>query len=500
VKTYDGASPTGKAQTKEGSQAKEVIVTTTTTRTVDRKSLEESGTNSAKLSSRNRMFTAFTFFSMFFGAGNLIFPPLMGAQAQSATLPATIGFIVSAVGLPVLGVLAVASAGGFEQLVSRVSPGFASVLAFIIIMSIGPCFAIPRTATTSYEMALTPFVGADNQLALFLYSLVFFVLAFILSLHPEKLSKSLGHITGPLLIALIAVMFITCLFVPHAPFGTPNADYAHGALVKGFINGYQTMDLLASLYFGIVISANIKQFGITERKANQHEVDIAGTGAGVLLVLVYAVLSFIGVISGTLKSANGSHDTGATVLTNLTTSVFGTAGTTFVGLIFIVACFNVCTGVLSTCASYFEEHFPTVAGHAIGYKQWSAIVAIFSFIVSNAGLSTIITVSLPVLGALYPIAIVLVLLYMVEQPFSSKFPRVYLWSVVMVAAFTIFDCLMKLLAVFGIKLTTVSGFLASLPLYNEQLTWLIPAAAGILIGVVDSMVRGGNKVSAVQTR
>lgn len=465
----------------------------TTTTATDHKPDNNSAT---KLSGKHRMITAFTFFSMFFGAGNLIFPPLMAAQAQSATIPAALGFIVSAVGLPVLGVLAVASAGGFEHLASHVSPRFAAVLAFVIIMAIGPCFAIPRTATTSYEMALTPFIGENNRLALFLYSLVFFVIAFLLSLHPEKLTKSLGRIMGPLLIILIAVMFITCVFVPHAPLGAPNSEYAHGALLKGFINGYQTMDLLASLYFGIVISANINQFGVTEPKANHREVRIAGGEAGVLLVVVYAVLSFIGAISGSIRSVNGAQDTGATVLTNLTTSAFGTAGTTFVGLVFIVACFNVCTGVLSTCASYFEEHFPTVAGHAVGYKQWSAIVAIFSFIVSNAGLSAIITVSLPVLGALYPIAIVLVLLYMAERPFSSKFPRVYLWSVVLVAVFTVFDCLVRLLAVFGIELTTVSNFLASLPLYSEQLTWLIPAAAGIAIGIVDGILRRGRKTDA----
>lgn len=448
---------------------------------------------STRLSGKHRLVIAFTFFSMFFGAGNLIFPPLMGAQAQSAALPATIGFIVSAVGLPILGVLAVASAGGFEHLASRVSPKFAAVLAFVIIMAIGPCFAIPRTATTSYEMAVTPFAGENNRVALLIYSLVFFTLSFILSQHPEKLSKSLGRFMGPLLLVLIAVMFVACIFISHAPLGKPSGDFAHGSLIYGFINGYQTMDLLAALYFGIVISANISEFGVSDTKANRRETGIAGTGAGILLIIIYAALSFIGTVSGTIKSANGKNDTGATVLTNLTTSAFGSIGTAFVGLIFVLACFNVCTGLISTCATYFEENFPTVFGRPVKYQAWSIFFAVFSFIVSNAGLSAIITVSLPVLGALYPIAIVLVLLNLVEKPFTSKFPRVYFWTVLLVAVYTIFDCIVKLLAVLGLHMATVSGALAHLPLYQTQLTWLIPAAAGIVIGIIDSLIRKGHQ-------
>lgn len=442
-----------------------------------------------KLSKKHRLVTAFTFFSMFFGAGNLIFPPLMGAQAQSAVLPATIGFIVSAVGLPILGVLAVASAGGFEHLASRVSPRFATILAFVIIMAIGPCFAIPRTATTSYEMAITPFVGGNNRLALLIYSVVFFALSFLLSQHPEKLSKSLGRFMGPLLLVLIVVMFVACMFVSHGPLGQPFGDYSHGSLITGFIDGYQTMDLLAALYFGIVISANVSNFGVTETNANRRETGIAGTGAGILLILIYASLSFIGAVSGSIKPANGKTDTGATVLTNLTTTVFGSVGTAFVGLIFVLACFNVCTGLISTCASYFEEHFPTVFGRPVSYRGWSVVFAVFSFIVSNAGLSAIITVSLPVLGALYPISIVLILLSLAQKSFSSKFPRVYFWTVLLVSAFAILDCLIKLLAVFGLPMTSISNTLASLPLYSAQLTWLIPAAVGIIVGIFDSLIR-----------
>lgn len=452
-----------------------------------------------KLSRRNRIIIAFTFFSMFFGAGNVIFPPLMGAQSQSAILPATIGFIVSAVGLPILGVLAVASAGGFEHLASRVSPKFAAVLAFVIIMTIGPCFAIPRTATTSFEMAITPFAGNHKQIALLVYSLLFFALSFLLSQHPETLSKSLGRVMGPILLALIAIMFVACLFIQHPALGKPFGTYNGNALMYGLVNGYQTMDLLAGLYFGIVISANIAQMGVTDAKQNRHETGIAGLWTGLLLMVIYAVLAFEGAVSGSIKSANSASDTGATVLTNLTTKAFGPVGTAFVGLIFVLACFNVCTGLISTCATYFIEHFPTVFGHPVGYRAWSAIFALFSFVVANAGLSAIITVSLPVLSALYPIAIVLVVLSLVDKPFSSRFPRVYIWTVTLTSIYSIFDCVVALLKVFGVTLAPVNAFLASLPLYSDQLTWLIPAAAGLVIGIVHSLISPGAKTNSAQS-
>ncbi|WP_258927006.1 branched-chain amino acid transport system II carrier protein, partial [Bifidobacterium breve] len=143
-----------------------------------------------KLVARQRLVMTFTFFSMFFGAGNLIFPPFVGAQAGSATIPAAIGFIVSAVGLPILGVLAVTFAGGFDKLAGRVSPKFALFLGVAIMLTIGPCFAIPRTATTSFEMMVAPFVPSSySWLAQLVYSLVFFALAFLFAQHPEKLSK-----------------------------------------------------------------------------------------------------------------------------------------------------------------------------------------------------------------------------------------------------------------------------------------------------------------------
>ncbi len=275
-----------------------------------------------------------------------------------------VGFVVSAVGLPILGVIVVAQAGGFGNLSARVSKRFALVLGVAIMLTIGPLFAIPRTASTSFEMAVVPFAGQQNLwLVRLLYSLVFFGLAFLVAQHPDKLSQVLGKVMGPLLLVMIVVLFAACLFAKHPGFANPQGSYAHHQLMQGFIDGYQTMDLLAGLYFGIVISANISSMGVEDEHDNRAETGIGGIFTGIMLAIIYAMLGFVGAVSGSYQAIDGATDTGATVLTNLTDRLFGHVGTMFVGLIFIVACFNVCSGLLSTCSSYFHKQFGTVLGY-----------------------------------------------------------------------------------------------------------------------------------------
>ncbi|MBT1175353.1 branched-chain amino acid transport system II carrier protein [Bifidobacterium sp. LC6] len=445
------------------------------------------------LNSRQRVVMTFTFFSMFFGAGNLIFPPFVGAQAGAATVPAAIGFIVSAVGLPILGVLAVTFADGFDKLAGRVSPKFALFLGIAIILTIGPCFAIPRTATTSFEMMVAPFTPDSSRwVAQLVYSLVFFTLAFLFAQHPEKLSKVLGRFMGPLLLVLIAVLFVACLVHGIDAAAAPSGNYQTNQMARGFLDGYQTMDLLAALYFGIVISANVRALEVTEEAQVQRETAVAGLGTGILLILIYGALSYVGAVSGSITAINADSDTGATVLTNLTSAVFGTAGTAFLGVVFVIACLNVCTGLICTCATYFHTKFPTVAGKSVSYRTWQVAFTVFSFIVSNAGLSLIIKVSVPVLSALYPISIVLVLLAITHKVFAARFPRVYFWMVLMVGIVALAGCIASLAMVFGGSLPWLESVLKLLPLEQQQLGWLTPAIVGAVIGVIDSLRLGHN--------
>ena len=198
-----------------------------------------------KLSGKNLLLVGFTLFSMFFGAGNLIFPPHLGAQAGVNFWPAFTGLFVSAVGLPIAGVVAVARAGGLDKLAGRVHPVFAMVFTILVYLSIGPCLAIPRTASTSFQM-LVPLIGGGTGLQL-AYSVLFFAAAFLVALRPEKLTDWLGRILCPCLIVLIVVLFAGCLIHPLAAhYGTPSAEYAALPAVQGILYGYQTMDTLAA--------------------------------------------------------------------------------------------------------------------------------------------------------------------------------------------------------------------------------------------------------------
>ncbi|RGY96564.1 branched-chain amino acid transport system II carrier protein [Clostridium sp. AM58-1XD] len=357
-----------------------------------------------KLTRFHMILIGFTLFSMFFGAGNLIFPPFLGMEAGSNMPAAMAGFLVSAVCFPILGVAAVAKSDGLPNLASRVHPRFAFFFTLLIYLCIGPCLAIPRTASTSFEMAVLPFIpsGGSNVLFQAVYSLFFFMLASFLALKPDKLKDRLGKLMTPLLLLLIAVIFIGCILRLHTDFAIPSDKYAASPLMTGFIDGYQTMDTMAALNFGIVIAVNIQSLGITEKNEIARETIKAGLIAGLMLVLVYAGTAYIGALTGSMFS---EAENGAQTLTLVVRYLFGNTGIIILGLIFFIACLNVCVGLLCCCSEYFSTVFPR-----LGYQSWLAVFAVVSLIISNAGLNTILAFSVPLLSMIYPVAIALIIL------------------------------------------------------------------------------------------
>ena len=244
------------------------------------------------------LFCGLALFSMFFGAGNLIFPPFLGAQAGVHTWPAMAGFALSAVGLPILGVVAVAKSGGLDALAGRVGRRFAFVFTLLVYLSIGPGLAIPRTASTSFEMAVTPFFPSVPGWVLPVYALAFFAAAMALALRPDKLTDRLGKITGPCLLALILCIVVGCFVHPPGGYGPALGAYQSGAAARGFVDGYQTMDTIAALNFGIVIALNLKARGVPEGRPVVRCTVRAGYLAGGVLLLVYALLAHVGAVSG----------------------------------------------------------------------------------------------------------------------------------------------------------------------------------------------------------
>ena len=429
----------------------------------------------ASLPIAQALVVAMTLFSMFFGAGNLILPPLLGAQAGSDSVAATAGFLVAGIGLPVMGVIATALAGNLTRLGGRVHPVFASVFAILIYLSIGPCLAIPRTSSTSFEM-LVPLLPNDTPLPVIraVFSVAFFAVATFLAMRPGKISRLLGRITGPALVILIVLVVGAALLSPRPEATAAVAPYDSAPAVQGFLTGYQTMDLLASLTFGIVIAQNIRQMGVRSSGGVTREIAKAGLVMGVLMALVYCGLAFVGVAMG--PDMPGVTN-GASVLTASADAHFGLAGTIIVAAIFLLACLNVCTGLISCCASYFAETLARVP-----YAVWAIGFAAFSCLVSNLGLDAILAFSVPLLGALYPPAIVLVLMGMAHRVLD----RFALAWPLAVGAAAVVSVIGALRDAFAPALWTP---LDALPLADVGMGWVVPVAVCLALGMLLSRGR-----------
>ena len=414
------------------------------------------------LKGRKLLLVGFTLFSMFFGAGNLIFPPDLGAKAGTNFWPAFLGLAISAVGLPVAGVIAVARADGLDKLAGRVHPVFAQVFMILIYLSIGPCLAIPRTASTSFAM-LTPLLGSSAGLQLG-YSVLFFSAAFLVALHPDRLTRRLGRLLCPCLLVLILILFGGCLLHPlAAQYGAPTETYRSAVVLQGVLYGYQTMDTLAGLNFGAVIALNIRARGVTESRAVESGTIRAGLLAGGLLLAVYAMLSHAGAQTGAVYPGLA---TGAEVLTALAQTLFGRAGLVLIAAIFVIACFNTCVGLISGVSEYFHQLWPKVP-----YTGWAAFFALTSMLLSNIGLASILELSVPILNAIYPAAIVLIFLSFLPGRFQRC--SVYSWAIGLAALQSIPAAL---------PLGPVAALANNLPLGALGFGWLLPAAVGMGIG------------------
>lgn len=430
-----------------------------------------------QLSTKNQLLVGFTLFSMFFGAGNLIFPPQLGALAGVQTWPAMAGLAISAIGLPILSVVAVVRSGSLNTLASRVHPLFASIFTILIYLSIGPCLAIPRTASTSFEMAVPPFLPAGTSTTWFQlgYSLIFFAAAFVVALHPERLTSRLGKILCPMLLVLVTVIFLGCLIHPVGEYGPALAPYDHIAPVEGFLTGYQTMDAIAGLNFGIVIVLNIKALGVTQERPVLRTTIWAGVIAAILFAAVYSMLAHIGAQSG---STFPGTDNGAVTLSNVVKEIFGPIGSVLLAAVFIIACFNTCVGLISSCASYFNTLVPKFPVPA-----WAAFFAVVSMVIANAGLNQILAISGPILNILYPPAIVLILLSFLPASLQK------LWAIYPVGiAFTGVASILYTLQNLKVPLFVLDTLLSSIPLADVKLGWVLPAVVGILLGAVLSTI------------
>ena len=400
---------------------------------------------------KRRLVLGFTVFAMFFGAGNLIFPSFLAYQAGDDVIPAFIGFALSATLLPTLAIIAVTRTGSLEKLANRVHPVFSRILTIIVYLVIGPLLAVPRTASTSYEMVAIA-TNTDSGIAAFVYSALFFTLAGLVALKPEKLSNRLGKISSPLLILLIIILFAGTLLNPDAGSGNGTGVYSSSPLSRGFTEGYQTMDAVAGLVFGSIIAMNVRKNGAKEENVNK-ECFIAAFTGGFLLLAVYCALAVTGALSQAFVS-NASN--GAAILAAAADAISPSMGKFLIAAIFILACFNTCTGLLSSCGEYFSRIVPSVSR-----DKWIALFCLVSLVLANAGLDQMISLSAPVLELIYPVAVTLMALAFI--PHQSGLKAAYILSAASALIFS------------AAALITGKSFIWIPPV-------IIAAAAGFIIG------------------
>ena len=423
-----------------------------------------------KLGKRNTVLVSFMLFSLFFGAGNLIFPPFLGQNAGSATLPAMLGFLLTAVVLPVLGVIVVARFDGLDRLAQQVGPRFALVFTLLIYLSIGPGLGIPRAASVPFEMAVAPYLPEDANATLWMvvYSLLFFLVALWLCLTPGKLVSRIGHVLTPSLLALLVFLFISFLARGQVEVAAPQSAYQTAPFLKGFAEGYQTMDTIAALNFGLVISTTLGGFGLREKRDRLHYTRLAGLLAGAILALVYMMLTYMGMCSSGVYPI---QENGAWTLRCIVHQLFGEPGAVLLAVIFTLACLTTCVGLINSISQFFSTLF-----RRISYRAWVFAITGVSFLTCNLGLNAILSISVPILNAIYPVAIVLILMGLSHGLWQRN---VYAYP--LTAACTACVSVLYALDAAGLSLSFVSAALKRLPLYELGFGWVSVAALALAV-------------------
>jgi LIVCS family branched-chain amino acid:cation transporter len=410
----------------------------------------------------------FMTFALFIGAGNIIFPPIVAQQAGEHVWLAAFGFLITAVGLPVMTIMALSRMQGSIEVISSPLGRFASLLLTIVCyLSVGPLFATPRTATVSYEIGFAPYFGTSSS-SILIYSVIYFAFVAAVSLYPNKLLDTVGHVLAPLKIVALAILGIAAFAIPTGYISPPINHYVNSPVSEGFVSGYLTMDTLGALVFSIVIIQAIQSRGVTDSKLITKYAIIASLIAGVGLTLVYISLFKLGLGSHEVAA---NADNGAVILHAYVQHAFGDLGSLFLtGLIFL-ACMVTAIGLTCACAEYFNE----LTG--LPYKLLVFILIGFSLLISNLGLTKLIAFSVPVLSAIYPPAIVVIMLSFFWKHWNT--PSLVVGSVTAIAfLFGIVEAIKA--AGFTQQLPQ---FIDHLPLSEQNLAWLLPSCAVLMIAI-----------------
>lgn len=441
-----------------------------------------------KLTFKESMFIGSMLFGLFFGAGNLIFPVHMGQESGSAVFWANLGFLVTGIGLPFLGVIAigVSKTSGVYELAERIGKKYALVFTVLLYLVIGPFFALPRLATTSFEIGLAPFIQAKQQhVFLVIFSILFFFTAWWLSRRPTKILDYVGKFLNPTFLILLGILLVLAFIHPLGAIdqATVQPSYQEHAFFTGFTQGYNTLDALAALAFGILIVTTIRNMGVTKPSEIAKDTIKSGAISIVLMGIIYTLLAYVGTMSlgGFALSSNGGI-----ALAQIADHYLGTYGSILLALIVILACLKTGIGLITAFAETFTDLFPKR-----NYIVFVTLASALACLVATVGLTNIIQISLPVLMFIYPLAMTLILLVLVGPLFKQR-PAVYRMTTYFTLIASILDGLNACPE--GIKQTsfvkTLLDFATNyLPFFKLGMGWIVPALIGLVIGLIWSMVK-----------
>lgn len=430
-----------------------------------------------KLNGAQMLSISLMLFAIFFGAGNMIFPPALGQAAGSDYLPALAGFILTDAGIAILGIAAVVLAGNsIRDLAGLVSKRFALLLPMVVYLLIGPLFALPRTGSVSFELALLPFLGEgiDTGIASVIFTGCFFLLTFYLSSNPKKIVDIVGKLLTPLLLLAIAAIFFGSLFaqdiqIQGEVFGSlhaPSGGYEQLPFFQGMMQGYLALDGPAGLAFAILVIDAIRQLGITNKREIVGYTCICGLGAAMFLAVVYFALAYIGAITP------GTFANGGALLTSVTHTLFGSFGVLLLGAAVLLACLTTAIGLTTSFSNHLVSVYPRLS-----YRHVALCVSAFSFLIANVGLSQLIAISLPILIMLYPVSVVLMVASFFKQWIKEK-RMVYVLGMSFAFLVSFFNGLEEA----HLDAGAIHELIRQLPFYQQGIGWILPACIGILLG------------------
>lgn len=438
-----------------------------------------------KLSTKNLFFIGSMLFGLFFGAGNLIFPVFLGQQAGSHVGLAIIGLLITGIGLPLLGVAGLGMTGSASvfDLSSKINRTYGYIFTVLLYLIIGPLFATPRLATTSFQMGISPFVSTNmSKPVLMIFSIIFFAASWWFAKKPSKIMTYVGKFLTPIFLVLLGLLILVALIKPMGGLSAiPQGTYKASPVLAGFTEGYNTMDALASLAFGVVVIDGIKVLGVTDPREIAKDTIKAGTISVVLMGIIYALLAILGTMSlGQLKLASN----GGITLAQIFNYYFGSFGNVLLALIVIVACLKTSIGLITAFGEAMHEMFPKIS-----YQVLIIIASVLPCIFANVGLTKLIQYSTPALMFVYPLAITLIILAVLNPIIGNS-----KWTYGMTTIFTfipaIFAGLESMKFIFHGQNWFESTMQVNqlLPLANLGLGWVVPAIIGLVIGYVLSLI------------